>query len=362
MSKFRHRVPRAFIHYALRFNFQCRSQISKICHLQHHCACAAASDFAHSLPICIPAATIIAYRVLPRSKCPRSWPQTWTSAQLATRPCEALTVLGERDNSSKIVIRPANLIPSSDGSASQSWPFLDLPPELRNRIYELVLGGNLIHIRIIAGAKSFQVTVCDGDPEVTQDVVASSAHCRIIRTPCRSEPLVQRHLACWSRSKIGLSPAVLQIRRQTYSEAALITFTSNAFSFAQRPAFKAFLAILSRVQLRAITSLQFERSGYDTGTMRTSRALYLSGIRHLKITLISRWKNAASVGKSPVEVFFEEHEGAFHHSEWASHRPLRLGKVEVVMDIYTHHKTCPKAGILEKAEEWRESVMPRFLP
>lgn len=70
--------------------------------------------------------------------------------------------------------QPANLLANSQHDVGDSSPFLDLPPELRNRIYGLVLGGNTIHIRNIKGHKIFKIAVCDHSFGSTKHVTVSS--------------------------------------------------------------------------------------------------------------------------------------------------------------------------------------------
>lgn len=123
---------------------------------------------------------------------------------------------------------------------------LRLPQELKNRIYELVLGGQFIHVQRKRKENKFFHRLCQAkisEKEAHETFAASKGL-------WFSEDIRDRHHACYDVSMIRqdcfrcpshfdpptepyavLSLALLRCCRQTYQETRSITFSANTWSF-----------------------------------------------------------------------------------------------------------------------------------
>ena len=123
---------------------------------------------------------------------------------------------------------------------------LRLPQELKNRVYELVLGGQLIHVQRKRKENKFFHRLCQAkisEKEAYETFAASKGL-------WFSEDIRDRHHACYDVSMFQhdcfrcpghsdppaepyavLSLALLRCCRQTYREARSITFSANTWSF-----------------------------------------------------------------------------------------------------------------------------------
>ncbi|GAB7359510.1 hypothetical protein MBLNU230_g6155t1 [Neophaeotheca triangularis] len=121
----------------------------------------------------------------------------------------------------------------------QDSPLLKLPPEVRNMIWGFVLGGNTIHICVGQNSASrkwgrIYHTVCLNDTSDTEYAKEVKT-----RPSVSCEPSMERHEACKPLSH-GFSDehkeyltnclVLLEACRQVHEEAALLPFSSNAFS------------------------------------------------------------------------------------------------------------------------------------
>lgn len=116
-------------------------------------------------------------------------------------------------------------------------PFMQLPPELRNRIYELVLGGNMIRV-----AKDLQARIC-------------FRYC--------SERRSHRGDYSWTtvvcERKVDLTDLALpRTCRALYSETSGLFFSSNVFDFFALHRFQAFERTLSPSQKASVRHLHFQ--------------------------------------------------------------------------------------------------------
>ena len=94
--------------------------------------------------------------------------------------------------------------------------FMDLPPELRVRFYELVLPGNTIHAGLSSDRFS---TVCRAPLE---DSAWAAYYLGRQPLPEGYDGICERHLGCVRVPFRGQEFAVLSVCRQIYNEADLI--------------------------------------------------------------------------------------------------------------------------------------------
>ncbi|KAI9873501.1 MAG: hypothetical protein M1830_000334, partial [Pleopsidium flavum] len=126
--------------------------------------------------------------------------------------------------------------------APSTFPFLKLPGELRIKIYELVLGGHLLHV------------YKDTEPNRNKPTVFRCSKYRET-WPCRQ----------WGRK---LDLALLRVCRQIYHEARTIPLTTNTFKFNEPDALKKFFLAMRIGQLKLIRSLQLEPTLLYRGEVR----------------------------------------------------------------------------------------------
>lgn len=117
-------------------------------------------------------------------------------------------------------------------------PLLRLPSELKDQIYELVLGGQLLHIYKKEGKISHHLCQEEISEIKTQEIFSTSEESWF------STAIEERHTACpgtpakyyhgiYHRKKDStqLDLALLSCCRQIYQEARPISFSTNTFSF-----------------------------------------------------------------------------------------------------------------------------------
>lgn len=154
---------------------------------------------------------------------------------------------------------------SYEQNAAKS-PLLRLPPELRNRMYRLVLGDRTLHISPSAESGLYKGSVCIADLDDHED----AQHIKAKHSEEHDSYWV-RHKACGSRQKLvrtadmQLATNILQVCREIHAEAALIPFQDNTFSFSEMGAVEPFLREIVPAQARAIQAITLV-SGYDDGT------------------------------------------------------------------------------------------------
>lgn len=147
----------------------------------------------------------------------------------------------------------------ADWLASVSSLLLKLPAELRNQIYDYVLGGRTIHIR---GTKEhfcygvFQITVCNRSEDYDYDSVTCA-------TLPRDAIDNDRHASCHEPLDLGL----LRTCSQIYREARLLPFAKNRFAVNCDDVMKIQNPGVYRDLLSPAAS-NYSRSGYpDCGTL-----------------------------------------------------------------------------------------------
>lgn len=156
--------------------------------------------------------------------------------------------------------------------ANSLTPFLKLPQEVKNHIYELVLGGNMLHIqrhgkyRTRGGFQPFTHQICysqnsEEDAQHHFDVEDGSTLC--------VEGIELRHSLCPSihkdrTSKMNIS--LLHTCRQVYNEARFVPYSTNTFSFNTPRILRAFIHSLNRCGVNvnsAFRSLDVELTRHD---------------------------------------------------------------------------------------------------
>ena len=147
---------------------------------------------------------------------------------------------------------------STDLNAQQS-PLLRLPAEIRNRIYELVLGGKRIHVR---PREDGRPTVCKinlADKDMGDLVDAHQSDVANNRK-APTKGWIARHEACVDHrgQDLPVEPfclSLLQACKQIHHEAALLPYQLNTFVFPRVYILYSFVKALHDSQKHAITAL-----------------------------------------------------------------------------------------------------------
>jgi hypothetical protein len=242
-------------------------------------------------------------------------------------------------------------------------PFLELPPEIRNRIYEYALGGQNLHIFALDYFSQsrpdwrvtpyylnsselqtrepfyFQYSICKcpgGDADAYETSLASrddrSAYRESRRAnpdlPLKSfivHPYLRRHADClqisqWFHRKtpfrerpVRLSMALLRTCKQVYNEACLVPYYDNTFSFSSGKDIDVFVnAVLQPKQRDVLQHLQYaldnpryRSEGLAYGFQLSTEKKYvdcriLDGLRPSTIKLL--------VGLQSLDVSLEDHD------------------------------------------------------
>lgn len=187
-------------------------------------------------------------------------------------------------------------------------PLLRLPPEIRNHIYALVLGGKQIHVapyytrmggfrdpKALVGENKNQLwlTICQSTQ--TQEEMARSNSGIIKREPIR----VCNHIGCPScadeyvdrcsdKEPISLDLSLLAVSRQIHQEASVVPFTENTFISAHPGWLACFVGMLMLPQRQAIRSISLQIwDGLRGRPHKADRAriMQLSCLRSVVLTL-----------------------------------------------------------------------------
>ena len=171
---------------------------------------------------------------------------------------------------------------SYDKNASES-PLLSLPPELRNRVYRLVLGGRAIHLEMKKGRICHAICQCS----VTEEELTKSD--RSAPQPAFGALYDSRHEQCgfsFSNELLNavrhhLSLTLLLTCRQIHEEAALIPFANNTFELPYGAA--QCLSALLTAQAQAIQSVVLVFDHGDTAKATNAMILErkLRGLKRL---------------------------------------------------------------------------------
>lgn len=162
------------------------------------------------------------------------------------------------------VVDSTDLFLSYEQNATDS-PLLRLPPELRNRIWCMVLGGKTIHVNYMPSYWS----ITDGTPRAVHSICQTSTDDHVFAADIKALEFEEeftfvhyedRHQKCqlWgpcTRPLDDLHLGVLQVCRQIHQEAALLPYQDNTFSTWDPDSLTMFLKVLLPAQARAIRSI-----------------------------------------------------------------------------------------------------------
>lgn len=177
-------------------------------------------------------------------------------------------------------------------NTQNTFPFLNLPPELRNAIYTLVLGGHTIHIGKTAlhGSRTKKSLCALSQPTSKKCPLALWPH---VLEPSRS--YTTRHAGCNKPIKSGLGLALLLVCKEIYSEAKNVPFAENAFAFPAYPQLSAFLARVGAQRARRIESILIASAFRDCSWSHSPdwlASLPLHGLPSVRVVLeAGGWDN-----------------------------------------------------------------------
>lgn len=191
------------------------------------------------------------------------------------------------------------LILSSASDNAKSSPFLRLPPEIRCRIYEYVLGGNTIYIVENKYAERgwplptrLAVCRCPGEFDNVTDTWQ-----RVPESRKANPHRTYKHWDCIQEDNIlkTMPLDVIRVSRQVYHEAALLPFASNKFVLGlHRPGgnskdIEPFVASLIPAQVRAITHLIVDRGNlFNLCSIPYNLIPRLTGLKHLQLIIMKQ--------------------------------------------------------------------------
>lgn len=163
---------------------------------------------------------------------------------------------------------------------NSSTPLLSLPPEIRNRVYGYVVGGNELHVNIVRQSRTtklmkLDITICTA----VIDEESAATMVRHEEGDTEISDWHDRHHSCRvPSSKVSYNVALLKTCAQIHSETALLPFQMNTFMFNITEAFQTFHRKLMPIQRNAIRYMSLE-----TGDFREHRGPMIPGaLRWLK--------------------------------------------------------------------------------
>ena len=179
-----------------------------------------------------------------------------------------------------------------------------LPQELKNRIYELVLGGNLLHVkRDLKKSERDVVRSTKGtikEQRFTNQICSSKISEMDALDYFKSqdgsslfvEGIELRHSNCHpSKHKSStyiadrMNTNVLHTCRQVYNEARFIPYSTNTFSFATPRNLRAFIHYLTRRSVnvnQAIRSLHIDLA-YDNSDLHAWTQAFKAVVQHMTL-------------------------------------------------------------------------------
>lgn len=207
-----------------------------------------------------------------------------------------------------VTITRSPLIKAIINRNASTSPLLKLPSELRDRIFRLVVGDQLIHIKWIhhggcSPAKLYYATCVASVSEHEAYKEFSSGYNNIpsIDSPeYYTSTCEGRHEKCRLWDKYGKTPMIKEKRqprlldlsmlgasRQMYEEANLLLWSTNTFSFEDPVSFDKFMNKLTSLQKKKLTKMhiRIDWLSYD----------YEQWERVLKIRLLEKFKGLKTV-------------------------------------------------------------------
>ena len=175
-----------------------------------------------------------------------------TAFAMATETPAPLSPLLVRQIITVVISKLTATFSTGDSSIS---PLFQLPPELRNNIYNYVLGGNVYHLYM-------------PDNSVQPRSISYTSH-----TTQATRPLP--------------TVSLLRVNRQAHDEASLLLYANNTFSFAGVAELEAFTKHCTPAQLGAITKLELWIWGGryllgETVSLGAHQFSALAGMRNLE--------------------------------------------------------------------------------
>lgn len=146
------------------------------------------------------------------------------------------------------------------------FPFFALPPEIRDQIYQCVLGGQLIHVMheanpnpgFLGFSPGLFYSICSAE-ETENSVFArfkagqeDGLDCNSRHGKCYISRLATRRLTC------ELDLRLLRVCKQIYGEARLIPYEHNTFSISKAAVFEKFIHSLRPHQLQSFRALHLD--------------------------------------------------------------------------------------------------------
>ncbi|KAK5684904.1 hypothetical protein LTS10_002979 [Elasticomyces elasticus] len=154
-------------------------------------------------------------------------------------------------------------------------PLLRLPPEIRNQIWCLVLGGNSIHACTL-GDKYKDHSICQNPEDELNTALVVTRHLQ----KDEKTGWYDGHGAHYVGVPLRL--AIIQSCRQTHQETALLPYQNNKFVCLDFENLACFLRTLVLEQARAIETLTVHvRWPYATATVKNLLGRKLKGLRTL---------------------------------------------------------------------------------
>lgn len=176
----------------------------------------------------------------------------------------------------------------NDPESTAAFPFLRLPAELRDRTYEILLGGLTIHVGEPGGNGPnssdregifiCQATITNGESFAESSV--ASAHSE------EADTLEERHENCLHSLGRVVALDVLRVCKQIHREATQVIYHANTFTFSQPRSLQLFLSSLTPVHQRAISSIllySYHKQRYWAQPLSRSLTIPLIGLRRLQV-------------------------------------------------------------------------------
>ena len=128
-----------------------------------------------------------------------------------------------------------NVLISDSTKQNASSPFFRLPPELRLRIYELVLGGQTLHIIMKSQYREGRHRRVPSHHLCSERESEENAQTAFDSSDAawNAPATLHRHVRCYNgfQGDVMLEKSLLQSCRQIYNEANIVRYYSNTFSF-----------------------------------------------------------------------------------------------------------------------------------
>ena len=121
----------------------------------------------------------------------------------------------------------------AEARATAHFPFLSLPSEMRERIYEILLGSLTIHVGEPGGnglLSNYKGVFCCEAPISDEEAFARSSS---TEPQLEVDTVEERHEPCVHVPGSVASLNILSVCKQTHKEATQIFYSTNIFTFAQ---------------------------------------------------------------------------------------------------------------------------------